>query len=128
MRIPVDFRQYILLQSRCCCVLNLIKYLLTLDYKFYQAPLHFNKQDEVIRVVSKIEKKVLSPSMTFKTFADYLTNTFNGGEFNKEVAFNFFKDYSSNLKYSYEKLKSKYSKLFQEIYQKVCINIGASKH
>jgi hypothetical protein len=90
--------------------------------------LHFNKQDEVIRVVSKIEKKVLSPSMTFKTFADYLTNTFNGGEFNKEVAFNFFKDYSSNLKYSYEKLKSKYSKLFQEIYQKVCINIGASKH
>jgi hypothetical protein len=66
--------------------------------------------------------------MTFKTFADYIMNAFNGGEFNKEAAFNFYKDYSSNLKYSYEKIKSKYSKLYKEIYQKVCVDIGAAKH
>lgn len=62
--------------------------------------------------------------MTFKTFTDYMLNAFNGEDFNQETAFNLLKDYSSNLKYSYEKIKLKYCKLYKDVYLKVLVDIG----
>ena len=68
--------------------------------------------------------KYTFPNKVYKTLTDYINDIKKGSKLNKEGANEIYNEYMNNIKYSYERMKGKYNRLYKAVEQKVFIHLG----
>ena len=80
--------------------------------------MHLNKPNDLVKISLKGDQKLEFPSDTYKEMDEYFVALSKGKELGNALK-TFYADYINNLKFSFERLKCKYVRMYKAIIESV---------
>jgi hypothetical protein len=80
--------------------------------------LHLNKSNDLVKVSLKGDHKLEFPSYVYKEMEEYIITSAKGKEVRNALKA-FYDEYINNLRFSFERLKCKYVRMYKAILESV---------